>query len=83
MADTNRQIALTTTDNPFDPFEDFDRWFEFDVKQGYNTCSYLSRVSHLNRKMSSQEEFYELERAIDEICELNILGIYQKVVKET
>ena len=28
--------ALTTFDNPFDPFEQFNSWFMFDCEKGYN-----------------------------------------------
>lgn len=43
----NGSCALTTFDNPFDPFERFSDWFLFDVGKGYNTCSYLARIAKL------------------------------------
>ena len=36
--------ALTTFDNPYDPFEQFSDWFLFDMEKGYNTCAYLARI---------------------------------------
>ena len=36
---------VTTKDNPFDPFEDYDEWNRYDQDKGYNTQSYLSRLS--------------------------------------
>ena len=36
------QFMLSTIDNPFNPFVDFDSWKNFDEDQGYNTCEYLS-----------------------------------------
>ena len=73
---------LTTVDNPFDPFEDFDSWYLFDVENGYNSCSYLSKVAKVSDNLSEELNRTEIERAIDEICDLNILGIYKKVEKE-
>lgn len=72
---------LTTIDNPFDPFEQFDSWFMFDVEKGYNTCSYLARIAQITDDMTQQEEIRENERAIDEIIMVNPLGIYKKVTK--
>ena len=36
---------LTTIDNPFNPFDQFDEWFAYDVSKGYHTCSYLARIA--------------------------------------
>lgn len=71
--------ALTTIDNPFNPFEQFDSWFLFDVEKGYNTCSYLARIAQIADDMSQKEESDEIERAIDEIIAINPLNIYIKV----
>ena len=38
----NYQSLLTTTDNPFDPFEQFTQWQLFDAQKGRDTCGYLS-----------------------------------------
>lgn len=69
---------LTTTDNPFDPFDQFDSWLRYDTDKGYNSCNYLGRVAKISDDMSQKEELEEIERAIDEIVALNPLGIYEK-----
>lgn len=73
--------ALTTIDNPFDPFDQFSQWFLFDTEKGYNSCSYLARIAQTSDEMSEQEYNHEVERAIDEIVTVNPLGIYKKVVR--
>ena len=73
---------LTTYDNPFNPFEQFSSWFLFDVEKGYNTCSYLARITKLSDEMSQQEEDEEVERAIDEIIKYDFMNIYKKVRKQ-
>lgn len=73
---------LTTFDNPYDPFDDFTSWFMYDVEKGYNTCGYLDRVSNVTDDMSQKEANEEIERAIDEIIELNPLNIYKKVRRQ-
>ena len=78
----SKVTMLTTVDNPFDPFEQFDSWFLFDVEKGYNTCSYLARIVNLSDDMSQKEVDAEIDRAIEEIIEYDPTGIYTKVSKE-
>lgn len=39
-----KDVMLTTIDNPYNPFTNFDEWWAFDISHGYNTCAYLSRI---------------------------------------
>ena len=39
------RFALTTFDNPYDPFEQFTQWFMFDEEKGYHTTAYLGRIA--------------------------------------
>lgn len=73
------ECALTTFDNPFDPFEQFTSWNLFDVEKGYNTCSYLARIVNLSDQFSEKETDEEIERAIDEIIKYDFMNIYKKV----
>lgn len=75
------QCALTTRDNPYDPFEQFVPWFMYDVEKGYNSCGYLARVSNTSDLLSDEENDIEVERAIDEIIRIDPLNIYQKIKK--
>ena len=75
----NKDYMLTTNDNPYDPFDEFDEWFMFDVEQGYYTCAYLARIAKITEDMSQIERDRETDRAIDEIITLNPLGIYKRV----
>ena len=80
---TEDEFMLTTIDNPFDPFEQFTNWFLFDVEKGYNTCSYLARISRISDEFSEQENNKEIERAIDEIIKYDFMGIYGKVKRNS
>ena len=75
----NGAFALTTFDNPYDPFEQFTSWFLFDVEKGYNTCAYLARIVRTSEKLSDEENNSEIERAIDEIILYDFRNIYKKV----
>ena len=76
-------VMLTTIDNPYDPFSQFDDWLAFDEGKGYFTCEYLARMVFISDIMTEEEKAEEIERAIDDICKLNILGIYKKVKKKS
>lgn len=78
-----KEVMLTTVDNPYDPFTQFDDWKAFDDLQGYHTCEYLARIARTSNDLSYADQAIAVEQAIDEIVELNVLGVYKKVVKET
>ena len=73
---------LTTSDNPFDPFTQWDDWYAFDEQKGYHTCEYLARISRMSQEIDPISQNTANEDAIDEIINLNVLGIYEKVTKE-
>ncbi len=79
---TETKVMLTTIDNPFDPIDDFTSWRRYDEEKGHNTCGYLARIAALTDEMTQKEEDNAIEKACDEIIELNPLGIYRKVKKE-
>lgn len=70
---------LTTIDNPFNPFTQFDEWLAFDTQKGYYTCEYLARICRSTSELGEEEEALAIEEAMDEIVALNALGIYKKV----
>lgn len=76
-----RLCRLTTTDNPYDPFDEFDNWFLFDVEKGYNTCDYIARIAKTSDLFTDKENNDEVERAIDEIIKYDFRNIYKKVIR--
>jgi len=79
----SKQVALTTFDNPYNPFDDFNNWLKFDMQKGYNSCGYLARVARVSDTLTDDENTEEIERAIDEIVSNDFLNLYYKKVKET
>lgn len=75
-------FAITTIDNPYDPIEDFDSWYQFDMSKGYNSCALLDRLALTSDQLTDEENQREIERAIDEIIKYDVLNIYKKVKKE-
>lgn len=78
--DSSVATMLTTADNPFDPFTQFDEWQMFDEAKGYNTCAYLARIAKTSDELSETDQNLAIQSAIDEIVRINVLGIYKKVL---
>ena len=76
---TNKAIMLTTVDNPYNPFTQFDNWFRFDIDKGYNTCDYLGRIAKTSDEFTDEEYDQAVENAIDEIIRYDFRKIYKKV----
>lgn len=72
-------VFLTTLDNPYDYFTQFDEWYAFDTAKGYNTCSYLARVALTSTEMSEKDYEKAVEVAVDDAVRLNLTGNYKKV----
>lgn len=75
----SNEVALTTFDNPYNPFDDFTSWFLFDTEKGYNSCSRLARFTHITDDMSEVEVNLEIERAIDTIISYDFTNNYKKI----
>ena len=73
---------LTTEDNPYDPFVQFDDWFAFDRQKGYNTCEYLGALSYTSPELSAVDQQLSVEEAIDSIIDFGLLPNYKKVVRD-
>lgn len=80
---SNNRYALTTNDNPYDPFEQFTKWMMFDEEKGYHTCAYLGRIARTSDQFTEEENNQEIERAIDEIIKYDFMNIYKKVKRTT
>ena len=72
-------VMLTTIDNPFDPFTQWDEWKRYDEDMKYFSCNYLARIAKTSDDLSEADYEKAIEDAIDEIVSLNINGMYRKV----
>lgn len=72
---------LTTVDNPFDPFTQYDEWYSWDSNAGYHTPGLLARIAVLSDELSDADERAAINSAIDEIVRENVSGVHKKVTK--
>lgn len=86
------RCLITTTDNKFNPFTQYERWAAYDeIECGYNSMSYLARIAVVSPDLTEKEMEEAIEDACDEICEMDLRFIspvtneevaYVKVVEE-
>jgi hypothetical protein len=72
---------LTTVDNPWNPFTNYDEWYQWDHAQGYDTTGFLARIAKTSDDLSDADQDLAIEQAIDEIVTQNVSGIYRKAVR--
>lgn len=73
------EYMLTTVDNPYDPFTQWDEWFAWDLAAGYGTPGLLDRIARTSDELSESDQHLAIQDAIDEIVQENVLGVFRKV----
>lgn len=64
-----KDSMLTTFDNPFNPFTEFDRWWKEDLLLGHNCCGLLANESNVS------------DVASDEVNDKAIIEAMERIVK--
>lgn len=70
---------LTTFDNPYSPYEQFEEWYRYDTDHGYNSSGLLMRLAETSSQFTDNENAYEIEKAIDRIVAADPQNIYKKL----
>lgn len=70
---------LTTVDNPHSPFDEWDQWFFWDARAGYNTPGLLARIAMVSDELSDLDYNLAITKAIEEIVRENVSGVHMKV----
>ena len=71
------RVHITTIDNPFNLFEDFASWYDFDMEKGYCSCQRVARLANITDDMTDLEEEAEIERATKRLVEIDPLDVFQ------
>lgn len=69
---------LTTTDNPYDPFTQWEDWYKFDMLSGHDCCGLLDLKALTSPNFGDEKNQQIIYDAIDEIVK-NEPKIYKKV----
>lgn len=67
MYDDN-DTMLTTFDNPFNPFEEFEIWWKNDLLLGHDCCGLLARTANICDLYSDEVNERYIDEAMKEIC---------------
>lgn len=76
------ECMLSTVDNPYSPFTQWDEWLTYDEQRGYHTCAYLDRVTVSSDKLSDVDQDQAIQDGIDDIVEHDPTGLYIKVFRD-
>lgn len=67
------RTMLTTTDNPYNPFTQYEAWASYDEAVcGYYTAAYLGRIVSISPEFSKYEMDRAIENAVDEACAMDL-----------
>lgn len=78
-----RAVALTTSDNPYDVFDEFEEWFAYDERHGYHTCAYLDRSTFTSESLSDEENTRQIELGIDSILRFTPIAWYGETLDDS
>ena len=76
------QHRLTSIDNPFDPFSQYDEWKDFDSRLGYYSEELVARVLVTSDEFPDSRQQLDYEEAIDTVLEYDVLNMFKKVSKQ-
>lgn len=76
------ESMLTTIDNPYNPFTQYELWYNYDAQMGYHTPEYLARITVLSDGLSPADQQAALEQGVAEALFYNFNGLYCRVTRE-
>lgn len=79
--DEEKDFMLTTFDNPFDPFKDFEIWLKTDLLLGHDCCGILAKESNVSDIASDEVNNKEIIDAMKRIVQ-RWPFIYKMVTRE-
>lgn len=79
---TNPDVVLSTTDNPFNPFDQPEEWYAYDITCGHSASALLGRLAATSWSLSDEENDRIIEETMDRIIKEMPDGLYIKVYKE-
>lgn len=76
------EYAVTTMDNPWNPFTYPDEWLDWDTKYGYSTNEWLALYALTSSSLDDETNEHLVNDGVNDFLAANPLGIHYKVYKE-
>lgn len=76
-----KEIKITTFDNPFSPFTQFDEWYQYDIQKGYDTLGTLSRMTMNSSRLSERDQMRIIGDSMIELVKM-LPQTYKLVLEE-
>lgn len=73
---------LTTIDNPYNPFLQFEEWLAFDIAKGHRTCELLDIYTSSSIALSDVDIHEAIEEGILQAVRNDVEGIFIRVTKD-
>lgn len=74
---TDKSMMLTTIDNPYSPFTEYEDWDSYDRASGHHTNALLARVVVTSDELSESDQEEAIDEAILEIVKENVSGMHR------
>lgn len=70
MLKPSKNMWLTTEDNPYNPFKQWDDWYAYDMMKGYDTCALIMKYApcsedNFTEKENEEQIQYACNRILD------------------
>lgn len=78
----SKTARLSTVDNPYNPFTQWEDWLNYDLTAQHDTCAVLSRHCYTSDMLTDEENRAEVNRAIDEIVAMDPTNQFIKVYED-
>lgn len=76
------EYAVTTMDNPWNPFTYPDEWADWDEEYGYTTNQWLALYALTSSSLDDETNEHLVTDGINDFLAINPFGIHYKVYKE-
>lgn len=87
MNEMTKDLWITTEDNPYNPFTQFQHWLSWDQSHGYDTCGRLDRFAGTSDNLTEVENNYRMDRAIADLggqeLALGVIGVSLSMFQPT